>query len=155
MANEAINLVKQKTRIALEGANPEIQRQFSAFWNHMATHKGNPDLTITVFSDMTVDAAVEAAACKLYAIYVKKGATATDAFYNVFDDATDDSTAADAMISLGLTTASEEAVYFQPKGRVMAAGVVHGSYTALIGYNATTASTSGDGPSGFVITGAA
>lgn len=155
LSTEAINLVKQKARIALAGAAPFVQDAFKALWFNMATHKSNPDLQIVTFADLGADAVAADVACKLYAIYVKKQATATDAFFKIFDDATNDATAGDAVHCIGLLTSGEEAVYMQPKGFDLTTGLVYGSYTALVGSNGSTPSTSGDGPDGFIIFGAA
>jgi hypothetical protein len=40
-----------------------------------------------------------------------------------------------------------------PNGLDMSAGAVHGSFTAMAGAAGTTASTTGDGPNGFLILG--
>jgi len=156
VSTEAINLVKQKARISLDGidAGPGAKAAFKAFWFWMATHKGNPDLVHAAFADLTTDAVVEDEACTLYAVYLKKQTSSTAAYYKIFNDATDDSTAADAVACVPLITSDYETFLIFPKGVSLSAGLVHGSYVAGDDYNGTTQSTSGDGPDGFVIYGA-
>jgi hypothetical protein len=148
-------IVKHKVDGFLRNANGGITDLNRGFWKAMNNNDILADLQVVAFGNLTTDAVVADVACKVYSIYLKKQATATAAFYNVFNDATDDTTAADAKISLGLLAASDEVFWCDPKGLSMATGVVHGSYTALIGYNATTVSTTGDGPDGFIIVGPA
>ena len=157
LSTEANVKVKAKSSKGVSAANGAIQLLHKGFWMGMNQENQTQDLQIVQFGNLTVDAVVADAACKIYAIYLKKSATATDAFYKVFDDATDDSTAADAVVALPLLGASEEVFVGSPKGLAScAAGAVHGSYTAFLGYNNSTPSTSGDGPAtGFIIIGAA
>ena len=124
-----------------------------AFWMGRNQEGLTGNLYLLRFGDLTTDAVVSDAAAKVHFVYCKKQATATDAFYKVFDDATNDSTAADAILGLPLTGSGDEQWFASVKGADCAAGVVHGSYTAFLGYNGTTASTSGDGPNGFIILG--
>ena len=156
LSTENPNLVWQKAFVSLQalGAKPAIAEQLRKLKERLATVGGNPNLAFVTISDLTADVVGVDAPCKLFAVFLKKQATGTDAFYNVFDDATNDATAGDARISIGLVTASEQSLFTHPTGFDLAAGFVHGSYTALIGSNGSTPSTTGDGPNGFAIVGA-
>lgn len=152
---EDANKVWQKAQITLDslGFSGDVRDQVRALKAYLSQAKNNPQLEFIPIADLTADVVEADAACKLYAIVVKKQATATDAFLVAFNDATDDSTAGDAMQCIGLITSGEEGAYFNGNGFDLAAGLVIGSYTALIGSNGTTATTSGDGPDGFAIIG--
>ena len=123
------------------------------FWMGRNQQGLTGQLYLLKFGDLTVDAVVSDAAAKVHFIYCKKQATATDSFYKIFDDTTHDATAADAVFGMLLSGASDEQWYASVKGLDCAAGVVHGAYTAFLGYNGSTATTSGDGPDGFIILG--
>jgi hypothetical protein len=151
---EDLVLTKQRTEISLRNANPFAQAAFRAFITWMAGHKPGVQLQKIDFANLTADTNPLDGAIQIYAVYAKKQATGTDAFYNAFNDATDDSTAADAAFSLGLFESGDEVVLFYPNGLPFSAGLVHGSYTTLAGFNGTTPSTSGDGPDGFLLVGA-
>ena len=124
-----------------------------AFWMGRNQEALTGKLYLLRFGDLGADAVVADAAAKVHFIYLKKQATATDAFYKVFDDATNDATAADAVIGMPLTGSGDEQWFASVKGVDCGTGVVHGSYTAFLGYNGSTPSTSGDGPNGFIILG--
>jgi hypothetical protein len=156
---ENSNLVAQKTKIALEslGASSVAVAAFKALKEKLAGVGGNPDLQIIVFAGTSADDAsgivLADAACKLYAVYGKKTATATDAYLAVLDDAADDTgVATDVRAILPFLEASHEAFIIDPAGVVMAAGVVAKSYTD---WDGTTDTSAGDAPNGFAIVGAA
>ena len=154
---EAGNKVWQKVKMALEDANPAAQTAFKGFKEWMAQQRSNPDLQFVAFAGASIDdaggAVLADAACKLYAWYGKKTATATDAYLVLLDDATDDAGGAtDARVSAGFLVASEPQFGFYPFGLPMAAGLVGKTYTD---YDGVTDSTAGDSPNGFVIIGAA
>lgn len=154
---QAANLVWQKVNIALDslGANSAARDQFRALKAYISQIKGNPDLQFVAMADLTADAVVADVACKVYGVFLKKQATATASYYKQFNDAATDSSAEDALVALALTAASEQMVLTSAAGKAFSAGVVHGAYTAMAGAAGTTASTTGDGPNGFVIIGAA
>lgn len=151
------NLVWQKVNIALDslGANSAARDQFRALKAYLSQVGGNKNLQFVAIADLTADVVVSDVAGKVYGVYLKKQATATAAYYKVFNDAATDSSAEDALIALALTASGERQVLTIPAGKSFSAGVVHGSYTAMAGAAGTTASTTGDGPDGFVIIGAA
>ena len=142
-----------KDRVRLGSWSGKLSPVTKAFFMYVAQFKALTQFAVYVVNDLTVDIAAVAEPCKLFAIWLKKGNTATDAFFKVFDDATDDSTAGDAVIALPLLVAKRECFYFNPDGLDMAAGMVVGSYTAFVGYNGTTPTTSLDGPNGYVVYG--
>jgi hypothetical protein len=157
LSTESILNVKRKVLNYLNSGtkgDPFAAAQFEALFRYLAQHGANPDLQFVPFSNLGADAVVADAACKVYGIYLKKQNTATDAFYKIFDDAATDSSAEDAILAIGLLLGRQREVKINPDGTPLAAGLVHGSYTAIAGAAGTTASTSGDGPDGFVIFGA-
>jgi hypothetical protein len=122
-----------------------------AFFMTMGQLKSLTQLATYIITNLTDDVVVENEACKVFAIWLKKQATATDAYFKLFDDATNSGTAGDERITLSLLVASEEAFLFYPQGADMAAGIVITSHTSS---NGTTDSTSGDGPNGIIVYGA-
>ena len=123
------------------------------FWMGRNQQGLSGKLYLLKFADLGADAVVSDAAAKVHFIYCKKQATATDSFYKIFDDTANDATAADAVLGIALTGSGDEQWFASVKGLDCAAGVVHGAYTAFLGFNASTPSTSGDGPDGFIILG--
>jgi hypothetical protein len=152
LTTQAMNLVKQRSQHAMRNAGGFAALALKGFWKGLNQDAKRMDMYFLPIGDLTADEVGVDAACKVHAIYLKKGTTATDAWYKIFDDATHDDTAALAVIAIPLLTASEEVFVAFPGGMVLASGLCHGSYTAFLGYNGSTASTSGDGPaSGFVL----
>jgi hypothetical protein len=153
---ENANLVRQKAKIALLNAHPVAQDAFEALQKYLASQGGNPDLQFIAIDGTDADGAsgtVSAdAACQVYGFYGKKVDAAEDAYFELFDDATNDATAGDARVALPFLIAEEEAFAIFPQGLPMAAGVVAKLYTTLAG---TTDTTAGSGANGFVIIGAA
>ena len=149
---EAAGKVRQKTRAQVR--NPAIMYALKAFFLYHS-QKGNADLELVYIDDADVTGALGViaadAACVLYVAYVRKRATATDSFFKLFDDATDDTTAANERVSLSLLEASEDNIAIFPQGLDMATGVVATSHTT---HNGTTDSTAGDSGDGFIIIGA-
>lgn len=150
---ESANKVRQKTR-ALENLDSSAYRALQAFFQYWATHKGNADLQYLPFSEAECDAAggtVKAdAACTVHFVYVKKEDSATDNYFKLFDDATDDSTTTDQRLVLPLFIAKESVVWQSNSGLPMAAGVVVTQHTTSEGVT-----DGSDGGSGFVIIAAA
>jgi hypothetical protein len=146
-------LVKQKSMHHIRNAGGAAVLALKAFWMGRNQEGQDGKLYFLAFDDMTVDTVVSDAAAKVHFVYLKKGTSATDAWYKIFDDTANDATAADAMLALGLTGASDEQVWWSKNGLDCASGVVHGSYTEFLGYNGTTASSTTQGPGGFIIVG--
>ena len=90
-------------------------------------------------------------AVQVFAVYLKKQNTATDAYFKIFDDATDDTTAGDVELTFPLLEANDEVVLFYPEGIPLADGLVQSSHTTSTG---STDTTTGDGPNGFILMGA-
>jgi len=149
---EASGRVWQKANSQLSFANPAIQEAFLRLKIYLASQKKNPDLAIFFFSEVEADVAggtvLLAGACKLYAAYIKKENSATDNFAWIYDDATDDTTAANARVQFPLLVANDEQCYINPAGLDIATGLVVTQYTAPLG--TTDASNGG---SGFIIAG--
>ena len=151
---ESAGKVRQKTRaITLD---PSVFIALKGFFHYWATNKGNADLQLIPVKDSDVtgtDGVISAdAPATVYVVYIKKGSTATDSYFKLFDDVTDDSTTTDARLSLALLEANEEHLIIYPKGLTMATGIVSTSHTNSAG---TTDSTAGDSGNGFLIVGAA
>ena len=144
---ENANLVRQKTKIALAGADPVAQDAFMSLLSYYATQKGNPDLQFVPFSEANADAAggtaIVDAACQIIGIYVKKTSAATDNYLKLYDDATDDTTAGDQIVAIPLLHLTEEAWEIHVKGLTMGTGVVVTQHTTSIGV--TDGSDGGDG----------
>jgi hypothetical protein len=150
---ESASLVRQKTRRYT--LNPAVSWILKAFFTYHSTNKDNADLELIYIDDADVtgtDGVVAAdAACVVYVLYVTKRATATDSYFKLFDDATDDSAAGDERYQTALLEASEPHIAVWPSGLTCATGVVLTSHTTS---NGTTDSTAGDSGDGFIIIGA-
>jgi hypothetical protein len=145
---ESANLTKQRARA--ETRKPKIQAALKMLFSYLAQHKGNPDLQFTAFSALATTSVVIAdAACRLYALYVKKPSGSTTAsFVGITDDDTTASTSS-AEMRLYLPTNNEEILIF-PDGIPMTTGVVIGSTTTAAG---ATGSAAADQAAGFGIVG--
>lgn len=137
----------------LAAATPAAQMLFRGFKSWCMQHMRGIQLQCIDFGDQTVDTNPLDGAVRVFAVYCKKQGTAADAWFKVFDDATDDATAGDAKIALPILEASKESIAFFPDGIPLADGLVIGSYTAFIGANNSTPTTAGDGPNGFLLVG--
>ena len=153
---ETQNLVWQKVKIALDslGATKAHRDAFRALKEYVQATKGNVTLQFVAMSDVTGDAIIADVACKFYGYFVKKQATATDAFFKMNDSATTCGAAngASATDCVALVDSGDQASQIYPRGRAQANGLTVASQTNLAG---NTDSTSGDGPHGFIIVGAA
>jgi hypothetical protein len=166
LATVNANLVRQKVYATLTSAtgtsagsgDPSAWYAFKAFFLSMAANKGNPDLQyLPVNSADTIGSSGQDhgidAACQLYAIYLKKGSSATDSYYVLYDDATDDCDGAtDARISVGFLEAGDIFFAFYPNGLPFAAGLVSVSFTDFDG--TTKSTTAAAAQDGFLIVGA-
>ncbi len=148
---ENSNLVWQKAKVGLAGASPFASDVFKALKNRLATVGGNVTLQFVAISDLGTDAVIADAACRVYGLYLKKGATATGAFVKAADHATSAGTTASDLV-IELNEASKETFIVNPTGWSQGTGFTVGSDTTADG---STASTSGDGPNGFAIIGPA
>lgn len=88
-------------------------------------------------------------ACTIYGVYVRKVSAATDNYFKVYDDATDDTTAGDQIIALALLNTAQEAVQVNPDGLPFGTGIVVTQHTTSIG-----TSDGSDGGNGFLVIGA-
>lgn len=147
------NLTRQKTRMYTR--NPLVFKALQAFFSYHASNKGNANLQIVYLDDTDLtgtDGVVAAdAACTLYVAFLKKRATATDSYFKLYDDATNDSTAGSERVTIATLEASEDHIAIFPSGMTMATGIVATSHTTS---NGTTDSTAGDSGDGFLIIGA-
>jgi hypothetical protein len=151
---ESAGKVRQKTRALT--LDPSVFLALKGFFHYWATSKGNPDLQLIPISDTNItgtDGVVAAdVPAVVYVAYIKKGATATDSYFKLYDDITDDATTTDVRLSVGLLEANEEHLAIFPKGLTMATGIVATAHTNSGG---ATDSTAGDAGNGFLIIGAA
>lgn len=167
LALENANLVRQKVYNALQNqtgtsagsGDPSAWYAFKSFFLNQAANKGNPDLQFVPFNatDGTTgdgqDHGIDAA-CQLLAVYVKKTATATDAWFRVIDDADNDSeVVGDVKLEIALLEANDVFFGFYPNGLPFADGVVTTSTTTP--GDTATQSSAGDAANGFLILGAA
>lgn len=153
LSTENPTLALQKAGITLDslGAKGAIRDQFRALKAYLSQIKKNPDLQLVPIADLGADAAVADVACKVYAIFLKKGATATAAFVKGSDHATVASATAPE-ISIELNAAGQQVFLSYPDGYAQGTGLTIGSDTSADG---AVASTAGDGPSGFALIGKA
>lgn len=154
LSTQDILLVKRKVFNYLKGGTRGDVFAFQAIdqlFRYFSQHGANPDLQAVFFSDLSADTVIADAACKVYAIYLKKQNTATGAFFKARDHASATSGTADDMVR-ELNAAGERVVMIDPLGWAQGTGFTVASDTTADG---TTSTTSGDGPDGFVIIGAA
>jgi hypothetical protein len=154
---ENANLVWQKTAIALDslGAKKLTREAFKALKNYLSQEKNIANLQFVPISATDVDDAAGKVLmdgpCRIYGIYLKKQATATDTYLALLNDDTDDaSPVTDVRIVLGLQESAETAFAMYASGIAMSVGVVAKAYTEFDG---TTDSADTDTPNGFVILG--
>lgn len=153
------HLVWKKVEKMLEtgsaNPNPAIINAFKGLRQFLSTQKGNPQLQLVPFTEAQADAAggtvIVDAACKLYAAFTKKENSATDNWTWLYDDATNDGTAADAMVCLPQLRANEIACALFPAGFAMGTGIVVTQYAT----DPLGAVDGSNGADGFIIIGAA
>lgn len=148
LTTESALFVKEKA-LRMSGVPPATQILLKGLFSYLAQHKSNPELYFEAFSDLTADQVISDAACKVYAIYMKKQATATGAFFKASDHATATSATAAELVQ-ELPSSGDEFALLYPNGWAQGTGFTIGSDTTADG---NTSSTSGDGPNGFVIVG--
>lgn len=154
MALSLENALKVRLKTRALNLDPSAHGALKSFFLYWAQHKSNADLQFLPFSEAECDAAggtsKAADPCNVHFVYVKKENSATDNYFKIFDDATDDSTTTDQRLVLPLFTAEESVHWCSNKGLPMAAGVVVTQHTTSEG---TTDGSDGGG--GFVIIAAA
>jgi hypothetical protein len=149
ISTENANKVWQKVKIHLDAqaASPAAVAAFKTLKQVLSQDKRNPDLQVVVISDLTADAVIADAACRVRGLYLKKQATATGAFVKASDHASATSATAPELL-LELNEASKESFLIWPDGWSQGTGFTIGSDTTSDG---STSTTSGDGPKGFAI----
>jgi len=157
---EGANLVWQRVNeFLLTSDSSPVQRAafLRSLKQWLATQKGNPKLQYLSFSnvdghDVATVPELSASGCTLYALFIKKQNTATDAYFKINDSATvaGGASGANMALTLPLKVGNDEvAVIFQP-GLVIATGIRVASETTAAGGSDTA---TGDGPNGFCIVG--
>lgn len=151
---ESAGRVRQKTRALT--LDPSIFLALKGFFAYWASNKSNADLQLIPVGDAAITAAgggvLADAPATVYVAYIKKTNTATDSYFKLFDDITDDSTTTDNRLTVGMLEANEEQFVMFPKGLTMATGVVGAAHTNAEG---ATQSAAGDSGNGWIIIGAA
>lgn len=148
---EDANLAWQRADIAAAslGLKGGVQATLKALKAYLSQAKNNPQLQFVAISDLGADAVIADAACKVYALVLKKGATATGAFVKAADHATSAGTTASDLVR-ELNAAGQQTAIIDFEGWAQGTGFTVGSDTTADG---STASTAGDGPSGFALIG--
>lgn len=151
---ESAGRVRQKTRRYT--LDPSVFLAITGFFSYHSSNKNNADLQLITVADADItgtDGVISAdAPCTVYVVYIKKGSTATDSYFKLYDDVTDDSTTTDIRLTIAMLEAGEEHIAIFPKGLTMATGIVSTAHTNATG---STDSTAGDAGNGFLIVGAA
>lgn len=155
LALQEANLVRQKTRAYT--LNPFVFYALKSFFLYHS-QRGNAQLQFLDINqtDTTTgdgqDHGVDAA-CQVYFVYVKKNATATDAYYKLYDDLDNDSEeVGDLRIDVALLESADIFVGVYPDGMPLAAGVAS-TFTTTAGDTATQ-NAEADAGNGFMIIGA-
>ena len=146
---ESFNRAFQRTRMI--SRNPGVFYGLKAIRLYLSANRNSPDLQFKVLTS-GANSTLTAEACKVFAVFAKKGNSATASFLKVSNHATQVQASSD--IILRSNTANEEILLLYPDGHTLGTGLAAGSYTAYDGSNATTPSTAGDHFSGFILIGA-
>lgn len=151
LSTQASIIVKRKVAAFLRNCGGGLGLINKGFWMGLNQDGIEVDMQLVPFGNLTGDTVVADAACKVYAVYLKKQATATDAYFKMVNHAT---TAAGTTfeLALGLPGSGDECMLLFPKGIAYGTGITLVSSTTDAG---GTDSTSGDGPDGFVLIGPA
>ena len=148
MSLSAQSIVLAKRRAFNYDFKPSTQLALQALFSYLNQFKGGPDLQIVPFDNLTgTDAIIADAACKVYAIWLKKETTVA-AFFKGSDHASVSSSTAPE-IALRQNTIEEDLLIF-PNGLALTTGLTVSSDTTSDG---NTTSAAGDGATGFVILG--
>lgn len=148
---ENINLVSQKTYP--DSRWPGVAANLRALWAHMQQLR-NPDLKIKMFSGLeTADVVVSDAACKVYALFIRKPlASTTNAWFKASNHASAAAANGDFTTFLvGTAGGGREYCPTYPDGLPFGTGCTVGCHTTV---NGSTKSNAADAATGFVIVGA-
>jgi len=161
---ESSSLVRQKVYSALGGVSAETENH-RVWWNaarelfNGLTRKGIDTLQFIEIDASTAttgdgqDFGIDAAH-QVYMVYVKKLATATDTYLQIYDDADNDSeVVADLRIVLALLESADEAGALYPEGLAMADGIV-ATFATAASADSATQSAAADAGNGFIVIGA-
>ena len=155
---ENANLVWQRVAISLDslGANKASREAFRALKNYLSQEKRNLNLQFVAIDATLVDDAGGVVTmdgpCRVFGLFAKKQATATDTYLALLNDDTDDaSPITDVRLVVGLQESAEQVTVLDPSGIALSVGAVGKAYTEFDG---TTDALVADTPNGFVIIGA-
>ena len=144
--------VKQKTLAHTRKA--ASQSVLRTLFSHLAQHKKNPDLKFAaIYGLESADVAASDAACRVYAVLLRKPAASTvDAWGKFSDHATVAAAAADfAEKFIGTSGGGQELCAVFPDGMLLGTGCTFGCHTAKDG---NSKSLVADAVVGFAILGA-
>ena len=148
-SGENAYLTWQRVKIALAGADPYFVRQFKELKATLSQVYPDTDLQFIAFTEVQADVAggtaILTGACTFLAVYVKKENEGTDNLFLIYDDATNDTTDANARIALSLLDANHEASAVYPKGMAIATGILVTQYTSASGLGKADGSNGGNG----------
>lgn len=145
------NTAWQKVNKALSSASPAAQEAFRALKIYLANQALNPPLNVAFFAQADSGAAGGTGALlgtgtpKVYAVYAKKGATATLSFLKIADDVSGGGTAATWKVGLNLTGASDEAFYMDFAPTAYVSGIAVAAHTTFTGASVSTGAAAADG----------
>lgn len=155
---QSSNLVWQKVKQALAGANPATQAAFRELKTYLATQKGNPNLQFVPFDPVDIDTGangynpIDDATVKYYGVYAKSLSTlVASSWVGVYDSDDDNATTTECIVALKMSAASQSQFHILPQGVALAKGIVIAAATAPVG---TTESDAVDSSAGFVLIGA-
>lgn len=148
---EGINTVKRRARGDTRAVG--VAEALRSLWKHME-NLGNPDLQLVAISGLdSADKVIADAACKLYAVYIKKpDASTTDSWFKGSNHATVAAANGDITAYLRGTSGGGRSycVVFHD-GLPLGTGLTVGAHTTV---NGNTKSAAADAPTGFAIVGA-
>lgn len=123
---------------------PSSQRAFKALKEYLAEQGGNPDLQVVGFGSLSAtDLVIADAACTLYAVVLKKAATATATFSKLTDSATASSDDSSDFVIKSNVSKGETVLVF-PTGIAFANGIaMQGNTTASGGTSSGTDACTG------------
>ncbi|MCA1841307.1 MAG: hypothetical protein LC723_13455 [Actinobacteria bacterium] len=151
---ESQGRVRQKAREFIK--QPGIFYTLKAVFLYLSIYNKNSDLQLVVLDPATIRGTngqvVADAPARVYAVWGKKGASATAAYLQLHNSTTTGDTITNAKVILPFQAANEDELYFNPTGLTFAAGVAAKSATAVNG--STGSAADADAPTGFVILGA-
>lgn len=134
-------------------AKPAYREELRQLKAYLSQNKSNPDLQVVFMANVTAAANVINAACTIYAIYMKKQATATAAYPRMNDNASTTvggSNGSNMTDVWSLPVTGQELLVIYNTGRKQSNGIAVESATTAAG---GTDSTSGDGPNMFFVFG--